>query len=152
MREAKGLHLFIFRLKEKRAEREVEFAEGGRIFWERLLHGNRGTLNAQKSRWFTFIYCWYFCTEIEGEVRSAFIAPYGLHLIPEIGVRPVVRPAFNVARISRYGCTVSKVRLHRNRGTAAINFLHSFRGTSSIYLARFSRKYGWVFMLYGQQI
>ena len=27
MREAKRLHLFIFRLKEKRAEREVEFAE-----------------------------------------------------------------------------------------------------------------------------
>ena len=44
MREAKGYSLVHFSGEEERAEREVEFAEGGRVFWERLLHRNWGTL------------------------------------------------------------------------------------------------------------
>ena len=127
MREAKGFLTFhIFHEEKRRAERE-----GRELRRVRFFPGERA-FNAQKSR---SIHLHLLLVRLHRNwgVRPSFIELYGcIYCSGNRGTAFI-----NAAQKSRYGC---------------IKSLHSFRGTDIIYLALFSRRYGWVLMLYGLQI
>ena len=84
------------------SEKEREFAEGGRVCWRslrKIFAQKSRDINAQKSRCFIFIYCWCFAQESR-EVRPAFIAPYGLHLMPRNWWYGLLYGFINSARVS----------------------------------------------------